>query len=179
MFREVLKSKTITVNNNEKLNLKILFDGENKTNTISAENSGYIVTPFYKLNRQYLPYIDFSNGYIKFVSFVNGNGTYIDVNFSSIKQTADRKFITPIGDNKIIAYGLDGPSPRNQTEQGITYLNSKGDRGTIWFDVEILRNVIKQTWNIYGIWFIITLGKQVYISLKNSTVLLMMMLVIQ
>ena len=159
-----MKSKTITINNNDKLNLKILFDGENKTNTISAENSDYIVTPFYKLNRQYLPYIDFSNGYIKFVSFVNGNGTYIDVNFSSIKQTADRKFITPIGDNKIIAYGLDGPSPRNQTEQGITYLNGKGDRGTIWFDVdnlakcnqtdlEYLRNLVhNDSWEV-GIHF--------------------------
>lgn len=133
-----LKSKTITINNSDRLNLKILFDGDNKTNTISAQDSGYIVTPFYKINRQYLPYIDFSNGYVKFESFVNGNGTYVDVNFSSVKQTADRKFITPIGDNKIIAYGLDGPSPRSQTEQGISYLNSKGDKGTIWFDVDDL-----------------------------------------
>jgi hypothetical protein len=36
----------------------------------------------------------------------------------------------------MIAFGLDGPYPRNLTEQGINYLNSKGDSGTIWFDVE-------------------------------------------
>jgi hypothetical protein len=36
----------------------------------------------------------------------------------------------------MISYGLDGPFPRNETEQGINYINSKGESGTIWFDVE-------------------------------------------
>jgi hypothetical protein len=130
-----MKSKTITISNADKSNFKIIFDGENKTNTIVAENGSYIITPFYNLYRQKLPYIDFSNGYIKFLSFIKGKGTYLDVNFSSINQKADRKFITPIGDSKMIAYGLDGPYPRNLTEQGISYLNSKGGSGTIWFDV--------------------------------------------
>ena len=133
-----LKSKTITISNADKSHFKIIFDGENKTNTIVAENGCYIITPFYDLYRQKLPYIDFSNGYIKFVSFIKGKGTYLDVNFSSINQKADRKCITPIGDSKTIAFGLDGPYPRNLTEQGINYLNSKGDRGTIWFDVGII-----------------------------------------
>ena len=34
--------------------------------------------------------------------------------------------------------GLDGPHVRNTTEQGISYLNSKKNKGTIWFDIEIL-----------------------------------------
>jgi len=131
-----MKSKEITVSNTDKSNIKIIFDGENKTNTIITEDGTYISTPFYKLDRQKLPYIDFSNGYIKFISFIDGNGTYIDVNLSSINQKADRKFITPIGDSKMISYGLDGPFPRNETEQGIDYFNSKGESGTIWFDVE-------------------------------------------
>jgi hypothetical protein len=159
-----MKSKEITVSNTDESNLKIIFDGENKTNTIIAEDGTYISTPFYKLDRQKLPYIDFSNGYIKFISFINGNGTYIDVNFSSINQKADRKFITPIGDSKMISYGLDGPYPRNETEQGINYLNSKGESGTIWFDVgsiaecnqtdlEYLRNLVNNdSWGV-GIHF--------------------------
>ena len=159
-----MKSKEITVSNTDKSNLKIIFDGVNKTNTIIAEDGTYISTPFYKLDRQKLPYIDFSNGYIKFISFINGNGTYIDVNFSSINQKADRKFITPIGDSKMISYGLDGPFPRNETEKGINYLNSKGESGTIWFDVgsiaecnqtdlEYLRNLVNNdSWGV-GIHF--------------------------
>lgn len=149
-----IKFKTICIGNaTERLDFKILFDGENKTNTICTRNGSYIVTPFYNLDRQKLPYIDFSNGYIKLTSFVLGEGTYLDVNISSINQKADRKFITPIGDSRMIPFGLDGPYPRNLTEQGINYLNSKGDRGTIWFDVgdlekrnktdlEYLRNLV-------------------------------------
>jgi len=159
-----MKSKAITVSNTDKSNIKIIFDGENKTNTIITEDGTYISTPFYKLDRQKLPYIDFSNGYIKFLSFINGNGTYIDVNVLSINQKADRKFITPIGDSKMISYGLDGPFPRNETEQGIDYLNSKGESGTIWFDVgsiaecnqtdlEYLRNLVNNdSWGV-GIHF--------------------------
>jgi len=137
-------SKNISIGNaTERLDFKIMFDGENKTNTICTKNGSYIVTPFYSLDRQKLPYVDFSNGYIKFTSFVVGDGTFLDVNISSINQKADRKFITPIGDSKIIPFGLDGPYPRNTTGQGINYLNSKGDRGTIWFDVRVIESCNK------------------------------------
>jgi hypothetical protein len=131
-----MESKTLVIGNAKKSDFKINFDGENKTNTIVTENGSYIVTPFYDLERQKLPYIDFSNGYIKFVSVVIGKGTYLEVNISSINQKAERKFITPMGYSKMISFGLDGPSPRNETEKGINYLSSKGSRGTIWFDVE-------------------------------------------
>ncbi len=164
-----MKSKTITIGNAEKSNLKIIFDGVNKTNTIVTENGNYIITPFYKIDRQKLPYVDFSNGYIKFISFIDGNGKYLDVNLFSISQKANRKLITPIGDSKMIAYGLDGPYPRNLTGQGINYLNSKGDSGTIWFDVgniakcnqtdlEYLRNLVtNDSWGV-GIHFSKGLG---------------------
>jgi len=132
-----MESKMISAGNAvEKANFKIIFDGEHKTNTIYSENGSYIVTPFYNLDRQKLPYVDFSNGYMKFTPFILGAGTYLDVNISSINQKAERRFITPIGYSKMISFGLDGPSPRNETGQGINYLSSKGDRGTIWFDVE-------------------------------------------
>lgn len=122
----------------EKLDFEIKFDGCNKTNTISTKDSKYILTPFYNFERQRLPYVDFSNGYIKFTAFITGKGTYIDVNVNNISQRADRKFITAIGDGRLVPFGLDGPHVRNTTEQGIRYLNSKNNRGTIWFDIELL-----------------------------------------
>jgi hypothetical protein len=73
-----------------------------------------------------------------------GEGTYFDVNLYNINQKADRKLITPIGNNKIMPFGIDGPHGRNTTEQGIKYLNAKNnissshDAGTIWFDIDIL-----------------------------------------
>ena len=101
-----------------KSNFEIIFDGENKTNTILTEDGNCIVTPFYDLDRQKLPYVDFSNGYMKFTSFVFGEGTYLDVNISSIDQKADRKFITPIGDSKMVAFGLDGPLSEKRNRKG-------------------------------------------------------------
>jgi hypothetical protein len=162
---ENIESETIYIGNaTGKSNFEIIFDGENKTNTICTKNGSHIVTPFYNFDRQKLPYVDFLNGYIKFTLFVMGKGTYLDVDISSINQKADRKFITPIGYSKMVAFGLDGPHPKNTIEQGINYLNSKGDRGTIWFDVryiaecnqtdlEYLRNlVMNDSWEV-GIHF--------------------------
>lgn len=136
---EDVRSETLCIGNTaEKSYFEILFDGCSKTNTISSKNGNCIVTPFYNTDRQRLPYVDFSNGYIKFTSFILGKGTYLDVDIHSINQIADRKFITSIGNNKMLAFGLDGPHVRNTTEQGIRYLNSKNNNGTIWFDIEIL-----------------------------------------
>ena len=132
-----VRSKTIFIGDaEEKANFEVVFDGENKTNTIYAENGNNMVTPFYNLERQKLPYVDFSNGYIKFTPFVLGEGKYIDINVSSISQNAGRKLITPIGYSKMVAFGLDGPYTQNLTGQGINYLNNRGGSGTLWFDVE-------------------------------------------
>jgi hypothetical protein len=132
-------SETIHIGNAaEKLDFEILFDGYSKTNTIYTKDGRCITTPFYNFERQKLPYVDFSNGYIKFTSFIAGKGTYLDVNIYNINQIADRKFITAVGDSRLVPFGLDGPHIRNTTEQGIRYLNSTNNRGTIWFDIELL-----------------------------------------
>lgn len=122
----------------EKLDFKITFDGYSKTNTISTKDGKSIVTSFYNFERQRLPYTDFSNGYLKFTSVLAAKGRYMDVNIYSINQRADRKLVTAVGSHKLIPFGIDGPHVRNTTEQGIRYLNSKNNRGTIWFDIELL-----------------------------------------
>jgi hypothetical protein len=129
--------KEITLGDaSERVNFKIMFDGYNKTNTIYAEEGSSIVTPFYDLDRKKLPYIDFSNGYLKFTGFILGEGTHTDVDIYNINQTAERKLITAIGNSRITPFGLDGPM--NGTEEGIDYLKSKGYRGTLWFDKGLL-----------------------------------------
>ncbi len=133
---ELKHEEVILGDASERVNFKIIFDGYNKTNAIYAEDGSSIVTPFYNLDRQKLPYIDFSNGYIKFTTFILGEGTYLDVDLYNINQTAERKFITAIGNSRIIPFGLDGPM--NGTEEGIDYLKSKGYRGTLWFDKGLL-----------------------------------------
>ncbi|OEU41417.1 hypothetical protein BGV40_15090 [Methanosarcina sp. Ant1] len=121
-----IRSKSICIGNTtEKSDFEIVFDGYNKTNTIYAKDGSRIVTSFYSFERQRLPYVDFSNGYIKFTAFIIGEGTYLDVNIHRINQKADRKLITPIGNNKIMPFGLDGPHARNTTEKGIIYLRER------------------------------------------------------
>jgi hypothetical protein len=156
-----IKSETICIGNARgKSNFEIRYDGYNKTNTICAKDGSRIATPFYDLERQRLPYADFSNGYLKFTTFLMGEGTYLDVEIYSINQEADRKLITPIGNNKILPFGIDGPHARNTTEQGINYLGSKNDKGTIWVDrnyleqytetdLEYLRNLVAtDSWDV-------------------------------
>lgn len=156
---EIKYKKLILGDASEKVNFKIIFDGCNKTNTIHTQNGSSIVTPFYSLDRQKLPYIDFSNGYIKFTAFILGEGTYLDVNIYSVNQTAERKLVTAIGDNKMIPFGLDGPFPMNKTAEGIAYLKDKGYRGTMWLDkgmfeqadkahVEYLHNLVNDSWEV-------------------------------
>jgi hypothetical protein len=156
-----IKSRSICIGNTTgKSDFEIIFDGYNKTNTIYAKDGSSIVTPFYSLERQMLPYVDFSNGYMKFTTFIIGKGTYLNVNIHRINQKANRKLITPIGNNKIIPFGLDGPHSRNTIENGISYLKNKNDKGTIWFDKvyldrynetdsKYLRNLIaKGSWDV-------------------------------
>lgn len=157
---ELKYQKIILGNASEKINFKIVFDGHNKTNTIYTQYGSSIITPFYDLDRQKLPYIDFSNGYIKFTAFILGEGTYLDVDIYGISQTAERKLITAVGDCRIIPFGLDGPLPMNTTGEGIDYLKSKGYRGTMWFDkgmfeksndtyVDYLRSlVVNDSWEV-------------------------------
>lgn len=134
-----MSSEAIFLGNTaEKLDFEITFDGHSKTNTISGKDGKSIKTPFYSFERQKLPYLDFSQGYIKFTSFLGGKGSSLDVIIYKISQRAERKLITAIGDCKLVPFGLDGPHVRNTTEQGILYLNNKNSRGTIWFDIELL-----------------------------------------
>lgn len=134
-----IKSETICIGNAiGKSDFKIMFDGYNKTNTIYAKDGSHIMTPFYDFERQRLPYVDFSNGYLKFTTFLIGEGTYLGIDIYGINQEADRKLITPIGNDKILPFGIDGPHVRNTIEQGISYLNNKNDKGTIWIDKNYL-----------------------------------------
>jgi hypothetical protein len=55
-----------------KSDFEIAFDGYNKTNTISTADGNRIVTPFYSLERQNLPYVDFSKRVHQVHSFHNG-----------------------------------------------------------------------------------------------------------
>jgi hypothetical protein len=135
-----IEYKTVCIGNSTgKSNFEITFDGYNKTNTIYTEDGNSIVTPFYKLERQKLPYVDFSNGYIKFTNFLMGEGGYLDLDIYSLNQKVDRKLITPVGSKKIMPFGLDGPHARNTTEKGIDYLKSKNYKGTIWCDINYLQ----------------------------------------
>ncbi|HIH74449.1 MAG TPA: hypothetical protein HA306_04200 [Methanosarcina sp.] len=134
-----IESKTLFLGNSlEKLDFEITFDGCSRTNTVSTKDGECIITPFYDLERQMLPYVDFSNGYLRFTSFLSEKGTCLDINIYSIKQIAGRKFITALGSSKMTPFGVDGPHIRSTTEQGIGYLSSKNNRGTIWFDIDLL-----------------------------------------
>ncbi len=133
MFKELLIPDVT-----ERLTLNITFDGVNKTNTIYCSGSSSISTPFYAINRRNLPYPDFACGWIKFANYVVGRGTFINTKIFEITQTAQRSFITAIGDKKITPYGIDGPHNYETVDRGISYMEKNDNEGTIWFDVKYL-----------------------------------------
>ncbi|NPE28445.1 hypothetical protein HNV12_10830 [Methanococcoides sp. SA1] len=153
MFKELLIPDVT-----EGLTLNITFDGVNKTNTIYCSEDSSINTPFYAINRRELPYPDFACGWIKFANYVVGRGTFINTKIFEIIQTAQRNFITSIGDKRILPYGIDGPHNYETIKNGISYMVKNDNKGTIWFDVtymddeahiEYLRDLVRnEAWEV-------------------------------
>jgi hypothetical protein len=143
-FRDISEKfnykRTIVPTKDGKLLLKILFNGIDKTNTISGNNQEPISTPFYSQNSSQLKYPSFSHGYIKISNIVLPNHESSTVQLYEISQAATRKFITPIGDKNIQPCGFDGPHGYSTLNHGLGYMKKSGYRGTIWFDILYLKD---------------------------------------
>jgi hypothetical protein len=132
--------RTIIPAREEKLSLKIIFDGIAKTNTIYGNDGDPIVTPLYSLSSSRLKYSLFSKGYIKITNIVlpfQGNSAVV---IHDISQSAPRKLITPIGGKKLQPFGFDGPHMYETVKNGLLYMREFGYRGTIWFDKEYMND---------------------------------------
>ena len=123
-----------------KLSLKIRFDGITKTTTITGNDHNAIVTPLYSLRSSQLNYPCFSNGYIKISNIALPYQDNSTVLIYSISQTAQRTLITPVGGKSILPFGLDGPHHYSTVKDGLSYMKKSGQRGTIWFDKEYMKN---------------------------------------
>jgi len=123
-----------------KISLKVFFDGIAKTNTISVNDQNSIITPFYSLSSSQLKYPSFSQGYVKISTIAlpdQGTSTTL---LHALSQSAPRKLITPIGDKNIQPLGFDGPHDYTTLKNGLAYMENFGYRGTIWFDIEYLKD---------------------------------------
>jgi hypothetical protein len=123
-----------------KLFLKVSFDGKSKTNTISGNDQNPILTPFHTLSSSQLNYPSFSHGYIKISTIAMPDQGSSSTFIYSVSQSAPRKMITPIGDKNIQPLGFDGPHQYTCLKKGIAYMEKWGYRGTIWFDIEYLKD---------------------------------------
>jgi len=66
---------------------------------------------------------------------------FLDVNISSINQKAGPEFINPIGDSKIIPFGLDGALSEEYNRTGNKLSEQQRRVGaTIWFDVRVIES---------------------------------------
>ena len=123
-----------------KISLKVFFDGIAKTNTISVNDQNSIITPFYSLSSSQLKYPSFSQGYVKISTIaLPDQGTSTTLLYA-LSQSAPRKLITPIGDKNIQPLGFDGPHDYTTLKNGLAYMENFGYRGTIWFDIEYLKD---------------------------------------
>ena len=123
-----------------KISVRIFFDGITKTNTISSNSQNPIITPFCSLSSSQLKYPSFTHGYIKISTIVLPDQDPSTVLLYSISQSAPRKLITPIGEKNMQPFGFDGPHDYTTIKNGLIYMKKFGYRGTIWFDIEYLKD---------------------------------------
>jgi hypothetical protein len=125
---------------NGKISLIVSFDGESKTTTISGNDQHSISTPFHSLSSSQLKYPSFSHGYIKISTIAMPDQGSSSTCIYSLSQSAPGKMITPVGDKNIQPLGFDGPHQYICLKKGIAYMEKYGYRGTIWFDIEYLKD---------------------------------------
>jgi len=123
-----------------KISLKVFFDGVAKINTISANEKDSIITPFYSLSSSQLKYPSFSPGYIKISTIALPDQGASTTLLYAVTQSAPRKLITPIGVKNLQPLGFDGPHDYTTLKNGILYMEKYGCRGTLWFDIDYLKD---------------------------------------
>jgi len=120
------------------LTIFISFDGAAKLITIELPDLRKIVFPFSRVSERLLPYASPSKSYIKFDHRLDKSGTYMRTIIREIAQDAERRLITAIGNVHLLPFGFDGPHSYNKIASGVQYLESRGSRGTIWLDSQII-----------------------------------------
>ena len=123
-----------------KISLKVFFDGIAKTNTISGNGKDSIITPFFSISSSQLKYPSFSPGYIKISTIALPNQGASATRLFAVTQAAPRKLITPIGVKNQQPLGFDGPHDYSALKNGILYMEKHGCRGTLWFDIDYLKD---------------------------------------
>jgi hypothetical protein len=123
-----------------KILLKVFFDGISKTNTIAGNDQDSIITPFYRLSSSQLKYPSFSQAYIKISIIALPDQGASSTLLYALSQSAPRKLITPIGGKNIQPLGFDGPHDFTTLKNGMMYMEKCGCRGTLWFDIEYLKD---------------------------------------
>jgi hypothetical protein len=138
--KKISSARMVVPAKDGKISLNVIFDGVAKTNTISGNEKNSIITPFYSLSSSQLKYPSFSLGYIKISTIALPDQGVSTTQLFAVTQSAPRKLITPLGAKNLQPLGFDGPHEYSALKNGILYMEKYGCRGTLWFDIEYLKD---------------------------------------
>jgi hypothetical protein len=151
----------IDANKTNRFMLKIETDSPNRTNSIFINGVKKISSPILWGDSNYSPteYDPFVNPvvYFYFTKVLPGNSAYLDL-FSVTQTVPEYRFITPISNSKIVPFGIDDFRDE-YVHNGLAFMASAGQRGTIWADVAFvqqfseedfksLRDLISSGWEL-------------------------------
>ncbi|RLF42578.1 MAG: hypothetical protein DRN17_07625, partial [Thermoplasmata archaeon] len=119
--------------------LIVEWNGVNKTVHITLANNNTVSIwqdSTYSEVRN-LPYPELSGTYVCIINLISSYdpGTGMHTYLYELKQTIPRYTITALPRNNLQAFGFDKPCPWNTVQNGFKYLDEKGYRATIFFDI--------------------------------------------
>lgn len=138
--KKFFSARMVVPTKDGKISLKVNFDGVAKTNTITGNGENSISTPFYSLSSSQLKYPSFSPGYIKISTIALPDQGVSTTQLFAVTQSAPRKLITPLGAKNLQPLGFDGPHEYSTLKNGILYMEKCGCRGTLWLDIDYLKD---------------------------------------
>lgn len=141
-----------------RFNLSIHSSNVEQVNEIYVDGRLILTTPYYPTNPP-SAFSPFSNPFVQIKMTGQNDVRWGDLNIYSITQTVPGyRYVTPISNPNVTAFGIDGPHAVGLVDDGISLMASYGARGTIWAgesmatytpaEVDELRAIVAGGWEL-------------------------------
>ncbi len=140
----LIKYTTFPMPADKKVTIDVSWDGTNKTNHITCEQSGTvnIWVPASCYDVQKLPYNAITWPFVNIYVVLN-KATYADVYLYKLEEMIPRYTITAMPQNNLEAFGFDGPRDYAAVHKAMEYLKNYSYRATLFFSYTVRKDWVQ------------------------------------